>query len=1010
MNILNIKSCALLVTALLVLSLGIVAVGQDEIIPRGQSKPPNRPYSPAEAIAKMEVPEGFSVEVVASEPDLVNPTAMAFDERGRIWVTESLEYPRMDAGQGRDRIKILEDTDQDGRVDKVTIFADDLNIPCGIAVGYGGVWVSNSPDILFLQDTDGDGRADRREVVVTGFGRYDTHELPNSLVWGPDGYLYGLNGVFNNSHIEQDGRRFDFTCAMFRIDPRTHKFELFAEGTSNPWGIAWNDRGDAFLSACVIDHLWHLTETGYYHRQAGAYPPHTWKIESIVDHKHQQAAYCGIHYFDSDAYPVEYRNRLYMGNIHGNCINVDSLTEDGATYRGEGHPDFLTANDAWFMPVSQKTGPDGCLYILDWYDRYHCYQDARRDPEGIDRLNGRIYRVRYRETPRATDFDMMQESDDQLMERLSAQNDYIRWTAQRVLSERADDATKLSLKMLVVDRSLPLTTRLHAMWAWMGTRERDDRFLFALMLQEEPLLRAWAVRAAGNQRDVSDDIRAYIRSNLCDDESAPVRLQVAITLRKLSKVSDRDALLGLLQVLGASADDPLIPHIVWQNLHALLETESEAYADAVRTIFGLFPGVQALVPRCVDRILANDQVDFVAVSNLMDYMTESEDVALREAAVKCLDVLASRVQSREISGDTLHDLQAALAKNLDALDQQDETSALFASAQVLKASWGEESPVAFVRELFADRAQSESMRLRALSALVSSGSDGWLSEMKTVLESREEESVEFRGRVVTSLGRLESPQIASILLGLYDAMEPDLQPKVIELLTGRSEWSKTLIEQIAADTIAPAKVNVNQVRKMLSFDDEELSSMVAKHWGTLRTERSPGREQVIAQMQKLITSSPGNPVQGAAVFEKVCGQCHKIYGKGFDVGPDITANGRGNLEQLLSNVFDPSLVIGADYQARTVITIDGRVETGLLAEANDQRVVLRPQGGKEIVIARDEIESMGVSKLSLMPEDLEKQLEPQEIVDLFAFLTLDRPPSDPDAKSIQGAEQIKRTR
>ena len=294
-------------------------------VPHGQDRPPNDARSPQEAIRHMTVPPGFSVELVASEPDIVNPVAMTIDERGRFWITESLEYPRREPGKGRDRVKILEDTDGDGRADKFTVFAEGLNIPSGIAVGHGGVWVANSPDILFMQDTDGDDKADKTEVVVTGFGRDDTHELPNSLTWGPDGWLYGLNGVFNYSHVKYRGKEHKFTCALFRIHPRTRDFEIFCEGTSNPWGIAFDDEGSAFVSACVIDHLWHLTETGYYHRQGGPYPPFTWKLDSIVKHKHQKAAYCGIHYFDSDAYPEQYRKKLYMGNIHGGCVNVDRL-------------------------------------------------------------------------------------------------------------------------------------------------------------------------------------------------------------------------------------------------------------------------------------------------------------------------------------------------------------------------------------------------------------------------------------------------------------------------------------------------------------------------------------------------------------------------------------------------------------------------------------------------------------------------------------------------------------
>ncbi len=402
-----------------VLLFPLSASAQKLLIPQSQDKPPGPALTPEEAIKKMVVPEGFHVELLASEPDIVNPVAMTIDERGRFWITESVEYPRHPAGKGKDRVKILEDTNGDGKIDKVTVFAEGLNIPSGIAVGYGGVWVSNSPDILYYPLAADGVTAGEPQVVVTGFGRADTHEMPNTLTWGPDGWLYGLNGVFNPSVVKSNnGKTYRFTCALFRIHPRTHEFQIVCEGTSNPWGLAWDTEGSAFVSACVIDHLWHLTETGYYHRQGGPYPPFTWELGSIVNHHHQKAAYCGLHYFDSDAYPEQYRGKLFMGNIHGDCINVDKLQRNGSTYLATAEPDFLTANDAWFMPVSQKTGPDGSLYILDWYDKYHCYQDASFDPEGIDRTYGRLYRVRYKDTLRAPKFNLAEETDDQLIERL----------------------------------------------------------------------------------------------------------------------------------------------------------------------------------------------------------------------------------------------------------------------------------------------------------------------------------------------------------------------------------------------------------------------------------------------------------------------------------------------------------------------------------------------------------------------------------------------------------------
>ncbi|HEV3007328.1 MAG TPA: PVC-type heme-binding CxxCH protein, partial [Pirellulales bacterium] len=975
------------------------ACAADAPIPHGQQKPPGPALSPQEAIAKMRVPEGFSVELVASEPEIVNPVAMTFDERGRIWITESLDYPRREPGPGQDRIKVLEDTDGDGTADTFHVFAEGLNIPSGIAVGAGGVWVANAPDILFLQDTDGDGKADRQEVLVTGFGRDDTHELPNSLTWGPDGWLYGLNGVFNRSVVEHRGKTFDFTCALFRIHPRTRDFELFAEGTSNPWGVAFDTEGSAFVSACVIDHLWHLAETGYYHRQGGPYPPFTWEIDSIVKHSHQQAAYCGIHFFDSDAYPPQFREKLYMGNIHGNCINSDTLVRNGSTYFATSNDDFLSANDAWFMPVVQKTGPDGCLYILDWYDRYHCYQDANRDPHGIDRLKGRLYRVRYGQSPRAAPFDLARETDDQLIERLASPNVFDRDLAQRLLWERNDSTTRARLQALVLGDGHPRKARMHALWALIGCGPLDATFHGRLLEHADPGFRAWGVRAAGNQRELTDDLRERV-VGMTGDSSHDVQLQLAIAARKLVGV---EAMPLLLEVLARCGDEPLIPHIVWQNLHPLLEEQSDRFVElAGRASLAEQPNLLAIMPRAVERILGRQRAGprpIVALLHLLSAPGNS-DGAL---AGRCLAILAAKVQSREIAGARLDELRDALSPWLaDALAGPADAP-LYLDAALLATTWKDPTALKVVRGVFASARQPDGRRLQALDALVAAGDAELLDSVSLALADAERGSLELRRRTLASLGRLEAPRVADVVLRAYPRLETEVKPQAIELLTGRAAWSKQLLAAIAEGTLPADALNQNQVRKLLASKDAELVEQVGKTWGTIRTERNPAREQVIAQMRRLIRRrTPGEALRGEAVFKKVCGQCHKMFGEGQDVGPDITSNGRSTFEQLLSNVFDPSLVIGASYQARTVTTSDGRVITGLVTEDDQQRLVLKVQGGKLETIARDDVDEMEVSKLSLMPEELEKQLKPEEIADLFAYITLDRPPSDPQARELAG--------
>ena len=989
---------------------------QEERIPHAQDKPPGPALSPTEAIARMTVPEGFSVELVASEPDIVNPVAMTIDERGRFWITESLEYPRRSPGPGKDRVKILEDTDADGKADKFTVFMEGLNIPSGIAVGHGGVWVANAPDLLFVQDTDGDGKADKSEVVVTGFGRDDTHELPNSLTWGPDGWLYGLNGVFNPAHVvygpqnpnfKEGQKPWDFTCAMFRIHPKTREFQVFCEGTSNPWGIAFNDEGEAFVSACVIDHLWHLTETGYYHRQGGPYPPFTWKIESIVSHKHQKAAYCGIHWYDSDAYPEQYRKKLYMGNIHGSCINSDSIERFESTYKATPETDLLSANDAWFMPVVQKTGPDGCLYILDWYDRYHCYQDANRDPAGIDRLKGRLYRLRYKDTPRANPEDMAKLDDQELVIRLGSGNGYQRDIAQRLLTERMllDSDHKQLVENLTLALFLPGPDErlMPALGVLSASNHLSNELSQALMKNGVvPVAKAWVVRSAGDldtlPKPISDEI-----FELRNDPSPQVRLQVAIAAAKQESIP---TIPTLVAVLAQAGDDPLVPRIVWQNLHPLLEKQTAEFVAEVEKFNAadsesLSNPVIELLPRAADRILSTGKPDTLAVAQLVKLLLSNE--ATDESADRCLQLLTARIRSGEIAGASLTNIQAQLTDPLTKAMNQKLSRPSTLSAVELAASLRMQEGINRASQLNS-MTDDESIRLRLINSLITAHDDGGLIYAESLLLTSR--SADARRKAVQAIGRIGTAKATEALTRQLPKLPADVQPAVVEAMTDREESALELMAMVREKTVPQTLINANQAHKMLSLKSQPLTDLVTKHWGIVRTERDPARLQLISRMRNELRTSQGDPVAGRVVYKKLCGQCHKIYGEGADVGPDITRNGRASFEQLLSNVFDPSLVIGAAYQGLTVVTKEGRVVSGLPIEDSPQRVVLKVQGDKQEIIARSDIDEVVPSKLSLMPEGIEKQLQPQELHDLFAFITLDKPPEDPDAKLLAGSRIV----
>lgn len=986
---------------------------EEPFIPRRQSQPPGPPLSPEQALAKMVVPEGFHVELVAAEPDLINPVAMAFDDRGRLFVTESFEYPRREPGPGRDRIKILEDTDGDGRFDSVKIFAEGLNIPSGIAVGYGGVWVANAPDILFLQDTDGDDRADVQTVVVTGFGRHDTHELPNALTWGPDGFLYGLNGVFNRSVVKQEDRTYDFTCAMFRIDPKTHRFELFCEGTSNPWGIAFNHEGDAFVSACVIDHLWHLTETGYYHRQGGPYPPHTWKIESIVEHRHQMAAYCGIEYFDSPAYPPQYRNKLYMGNIHGGCINVDSVTRRGSTYRGQGHPDFLTANDVWFMPVAQKVGPDGCLYILDWYDRYHCYQDANADPEGIDRGHGRLYRIVYGQRPEIPYADLNKLDDLQLMTLLQDKNIFFRQRAavllaERLRSDRGEVNRQITAALL---ERLGQTSRgsdspsMELLTTALSSPQLTQAELWQQLSSNNPLVVAWAVRSLGN-RLASGEIEptgeiAEQLTGLAKHSAAPVRLQVAIAAGKLQRSTTATGI--LCEVLSHSEDDGLLPRIVWRNLERHVVPEQRRIVEYLSNRrSGL---VADLAPRIATRLLAEVRPDLSKPGDqeaLQSVLSIADGLAADRPAVaaQVLQAVLAKLQTGEIRAAAAQQVLRRWAAGAagDELTRwqlrafADESAAHQRLAAYLLDT---QLPIAERQAVLTTVANTQ-------PAAIGAAAEQWLDG----LAAGETTDDAWRDALLGAVVQRADPQVQRRVLQRLGSVPIGVQAKVASLMVQREPTAQLLLEAIAAGQLAKDVVGPNQIRQLAGSKSQRLSSEAKRIWGSVRTTESPDRQAVVRQATEyLLNEARGDARRGWAVYERICGQCHVMHGRGYEVGPEITRNGRGSFEQLIISVLDPSLVIGEAYKSVTVLTSDGRVISGLVSERSEQRIALKVQGGKLEVISMDDVEEIRDNEQSLMPEGLEEQMTREEMADLFALLSLEHAPETAEQAVIAGTPE-----
>ncbi|MEM1294574.1 MAG: PVC-type heme-binding CxxCH protein, partial [Verrucomicrobiota bacterium] len=362
-----------------------------------QHKTSDAPFlTPKQAVAKMEIPGEFQIDIFAAEPDIGEPIAFTFDDRGRVWVVENYNY--IDRRNHKDekpltRIQIFEDTDSDGVFDTKKLFTDQLTFSSGIAVGFGGVFVGTPPNLLFIPDADGDDRPDGEpQVLLDGWGIQDRHETLNSFIWGPDGWLYGCHGVFTSSMVGLPGAtdkdRLFIDGGIWRYHPTKKRFEVFARGLSNPWGFDFNDVGQGFATCCVIPHLFHIVQGGYYHKQSKAHiNPYVYDyITTIRDHTHL-SAHGGARFYLADVFPPSFRDQLFMCSIHQHQVLTDVMHRKGSSYIGSHGEDFVTTNDLAWVGFSVEIGPDGGVYILDWHDTDICGNKINF-PD-----SGRIYRL-----------------------------------------------------------------------------------------------------------------------------------------------------------------------------------------------------------------------------------------------------------------------------------------------------------------------------------------------------------------------------------------------------------------------------------------------------------------------------------------------------------------------------------------------------------------------------------------------------------------------------------------
>lgn len=1028
--------------------------------------------APEETRQKIQVPPGFEVRLFASEPMVVNPVAMTWDERGRLWVVELYEYPKGAAkGQkGRDRIKILEDTDNDGKADKVTVFADGFSLATGIALGNGGVYLGQAPHLYFLKDTNGDDKADSQEILLTGFGMEDRHELLNGFAWGPDGWLYMTHGVFTHSKVkppagadptghDPDGFGVQMDAALARFHPVTKKFEVFADGTSNPWGVDWNERGDAFVSACVIHHLFHMAPGGLYNRQGGTWPnPYGYVqdlpskgLPAIVDWRHYRAAHAGICVYQGDQWPAEWRGLVFLGNIHQNALNCDRLTPVGATYKAEkestllgpagealrkntgekvekgeewrhlGPGNFFVSRDPWVRPVSNQTGPDGAMWVMDWYDKYPCYQNAQADPEGVDREYGRIWRVVWTgdQPGKAVasrpnkEMDLKTLSGTELVKLVENPNSWQRRQAHRLLGEKFNaiggytpEKTKVKneLERLLRDSQEP-ETRIAALWTLSVANHLSGAAVDRISNDRDPVIRAWAARLTGQR------LRNYYNSriqqeaafpdrllSLSGDSEASVRAATAVAVRQISSSAltvnagpegaiseDTERTLFANLLLSASVPgDFYYPHIVWMAMEPRVAANPQPFFPL------LAANDNSVSAYCARRVMRriSDLSDAAARTRHLNTAMQwlADNAAKTGIASAALDGLIEATKSKGAPPTVnLEPIFAKLSSN----------PALAEKAQRLAAAFGDKSAARLLIAKINDPKASVDERLKGITAAKEAKTDGARDELLKLIKAPGTTEATLKSEAVRSLMAYGYDQ-AYPVVDAWPQLPPMTRLAAAETLARGTKTGRALLAGLEKKTVSPADISATARRALATSEDKTIADTADRLLGKYRP-IGADKLKLIAEKRAIVLAGTADLPNGHEVAKKTCFVCHKMYGEGADVGPDLTGVGRSTLDALLHNVIDPNEVIGNGFEATEVTLKDDTTISGRVVEETDTRVKLLATGPTEHTIAKSDIKvvdgkpAIRKTELSLMPEGLE-QIPDKDFRDLIMFIL--NPPGD----------------
>jgi putative membrane-bound dehydrogenase-like protein len=965
------------------------ATAQDDL---ARELPRIRPLEPAAALASFRIHEGFRLEPVAVEPLVTDPVSVCYDADGRLYVAEMRGYPFPEKTP-TGNITRLEDRDGDGRFEGRTVFVDGLSWPTGIVPYDDGVFIAVAPDILYAKDTNGDGVADVKTVMFTGFGTENVQGLLNGLLWGPDGWIYGVtssNGGEIRSPSNPSAKPVSVRGRDFRFRPDGSSFEAISGGgqfghSFDDWGHRFTcnnsnhirqivlpsrelERNPALLPPAV---LLDIPAEGAAAPVFRISPPEPWRVvrtrQRVSDPEMRKrlppteffafgffTSATGVTIYRGSAYPEQYRGNVFVGDAGGNLVHRKFLSVRGSTYlatRADRDVEFLASTDNWFRPVNFANTPDGTLLIVDMYRETieHPWSIPEPIQKHLDltsgRDRGRLYNLVADGASRHRSPRLGRALTAELVAPLADSDAWWRETAQRLLIERRDASAVPLLKEMASRRPTALG-RMHALWTLDTLDSLDSKALIPGLEDPEPRVREQSAKLAERRIARDADLLAKLLT-LADDPDPMVRFQVALSL-------------------GDSHDDPRV-------IPALASIAVRDAADIwTRTaVLSSIPGK------------SSDMIEALAARSKGFFETDP--------GRSCLDELAIMVGAgRDESG--IGRLIGRLV--VSGADSRLLTRVVLAVGRGLKRSGG--SPAGLrggpasgrIGKLLEEAAQVApgdgpiDRRLPAIALLAMLEPTRAITILPGLLDSRQPGQVQLAA--LQGLGGLSDPSVGALVLSQWRSMSPTVRREAAEVLFARRDRLDSLLSAIESKALAPADIDPDRARQLRMHKDPQVRSRAVKVLGA--ESASPRDRLAVLDSFRTALALAGRPENGKAVFIKTCSTCHRAFGQGTDVAPDLaTVTGRSP-EDLLMHILDPNREVAPNYMNYNVATTDGRVVSGIIASESATALTLRRAEGATDVVPRSQIETVASTGLSLMPEGLEKGLSAQDLADLIAFL------------------------